>query len=156
MVGGRPEPLFRWEYLRKPESNVPSAHFHMHAHRDEIVYLLLTGGKSNLRIKKRAQQLGEASPTIPQLSSLHLPLGAPRFRPCLEDVLQFLIEEFGIDCEAGWREAIHEGRRAWRRVQTGVVVRDCPDEAARVLKELGYTVVAPENLPQESSKLALY
>jgi hypothetical protein len=152
----KPEPLFRWEYLRKPESNVPSAHFHMHAHRDEVVYLLLTGNASNARIKRRAGQLALDSPTIPQLSDLHLPLGGPRFRPCLEDVLQFLIEEFGIDCEAGWRDAVHEGRRAWRRLQTGVVVRDCPDEAVRVLEDMGYKIVPPEVPCRESDKITLY
>lgn len=156
MAGNHPEPLFRWEYVRNPTSSVPSAHFHLHAHRDEIVYLLLTGGEGNRRVKKRAQQVGETSPTIPRLSALHLPLGGPRFRPCLEDVLQFLILEFGIDRADDWENAIHEGRRNWRRVQTGVVVRDSPDEAVRVLKELGYTIEAPQNPPPESAKIILY
>lgn len=152
----KPEPLFRWEYLREPESNVPCAHFHIHAHRDEAVYLLLTGKASNARIKRRAAQLDANTPNVPQLSDLHLPLGGPRFRPCLEDILQFLVEEFGIDCEGGWKDAIHEGRRAWRRLQTGVVVRDCPDEAVRVLEDLGYKIEPPQNPRPESSKIILY
>jgi hypothetical protein len=97
-------PLFRWEYLRQPESNVPCAHFHIHAHRDEAVYLLLTGKGSNTRIKKRAAQLDANAQVVPQLSDLHFPVGGPRFRPSLEDVIQFLVEEFGIDCEAGWKD----------------------------------------------------
>ncbi|QKW36302.1 hypothetical protein HUT06_21575 [Actinomadura sp. NAK00032] len=152
----KPEPLFRWEYLRHPESNVPCAHFHVHAHRDEAVYLLLTGKGDNARIRKRAAQLDADTPVIPQLSDLHLPLGGPRFRPCLEDVLQFLVEEFGIDCEVGWKDAIHKGRRAWRRLQTGVVVRDCPDEAVRVLKDLGYAIEPPTEPRAESNKITLY
>ena len=115
----KPQPLFRWEYLRQPESNVPCAHFHIHAHRDEAVYLLLTGKGNNARIKRRAAQLDEDAPVVPQLSDLHFPLGGPRFRLCLEDILQFLVEEFGIDCETGWKDAIHQGRADWRRVQLG-------------------------------------
>lgn len=152
----KPQPLFRWEYLRRPESNVPCAHFHIHAHRDEGVYLLLTGKGNNARIKRRTAQLDADTPVVPQLSDLHFPLGGPRFRPCLEDILQFLVEEFGIDCEAGWKDAIHEGRRSWRRVQAGVVVRDCPNEAVRVLEDLGYKIEPPPDPPPESSKITLY
>ncbi|MDL4815980.1 hypothetical protein [Actinomadura opuntiae] len=152
----KPEPLFRWEYLRHPESNVPCAHFHIHAHRDETVYLLLTGKRSNARVRKRTAQLDADTPVVPQLSDLHFPLGGPRFRPCLEDVLQFLVEEFGIDCEAGWKDAIDEGRRAWRRLQAGVVVRDCPAEAVRVLEDLGYKIERPAEPRPESSKIILY
>ena len=34
---------------------------------------------------------------MPQFSDLHIPLGGPRYRPCLEDLLEFLIVEFGLD-----------------------------------------------------------
>jgi hypothetical protein len=139
-MAGKAEPLFRWEYIRTPDSNLPSAHFHVHAHRDEAVYLLMCS-EGNRRVDERAAQLDASKPRIPQVSDLHLPLGGPRFRPCLEDVLQFLIEE---------------GRRTWRRLQTGTVVRDCPQEAARVLELLGYKVEPPDPSPAESAKLSMY
>ncbi|MFB4319948.1 hypothetical protein [Actinomadura sp. 21ATH] len=156
MAGGNAEPLFRWEYIRHPKSNIPGAHFQVHAHRDEVVYLLLSGGAANRRIKNRLDQLDRTSPTIPQLSNLHFPVGGARFRPCLEDALQFLVEEFGIDRQDGWKDVLCEGRRAWRRAQTGVVVRDCPDEAVRVLRSLGYKIEEPHAKPPVSDRLAMY
>jgi hypothetical protein len=36
------------------------------------------------------------------VSSLHVPLGGSRFRPCLEDFIQFLICECGFDPYDGW------------------------------------------------------
>ncbi|NVI89229.1 hypothetical protein [Actinomadura sp. BRA 177] len=156
MAGGKAEPLFRWEYIRHPKSNIPGAHFQIHAHRDEVVYMLLTGRRANRRIKDRVNQLDSPRPRIPQLSNLHFPVGGPRFRPCLEDVLQFLVEEFGIDCEENWKKVLCEGRRGWRRMQTGVVVRDCPDEAVRVLRDLGYKIEEPDEKPPVSHKLIMY
>ena len=64
-------------------------------------------------------------------------------RPCLEDVLQMLHEEFGIDVEPGFQNVLDTGRARWRRRQLGAAVRDAPAEAARVLSEMGFTVTAP-------------
>ena len=155
---GASEPLFRWEFLRQPKSDgVPSAHFHLHGHRDEIVFLLLTGGDGKRRTVERSSQLIEAQPTIPQVSALHIPLGGARFRPCLEDILQFLIEEFDVDSQPEAIEAICEGRRDWRRRQVATVVRDCPDEAVRLLKDLGYGITPPDEPPTErGDKLTMY
>jgi hypothetical protein len=48
-----------------------------------------------------------------------------------------------------------QGRLAWRRLQTGVVVRDCPKEAVRVLEDLGYKIEPPTEPRPESSKITL-
>lgn len=153
---GTSEPLFRWEFLRSPLSRIPSAHFQIHAHRDEIVYLLLAGGATSPRAVKRAGELASDQPDLPRVCDVHIPLGGARFRPCLEDVLQFLIEEFGISCQNGWRPAIEAGRLNWRKIQAGAVARDFPDEAARVLESLGYEVTAPKEKPATGSKIAQY
>ena len=79
------------------------------------------------------------------LSSLHLPVGGERFRPCLEDLLQFVVDECGVDHHQGWRTHLEEGRLLWRRRQLASAVRDIPDEAARVLRDLGWTVSAPSD-----------
>lgn len=81
------------------------------------------------------------------VSSLHVPLGGSRFRPCLEDFVQFLIYECAFDSCDGWRTVVEDGRERWRRRQAAAVVRDAPDEAVRVLRNLGYTVQKPDPLP---------
>jgi hypothetical protein len=58
-------------------------------------------------------------------------------------VIEFAAEEFGIDTRDGWRTAIRTGRADWRHKQTATVARDCPQEAAQALTEMGYQVTAP-------------
>jgi hypothetical protein len=40
------------------------------------------------------------------MSDLHFPVGGSRFRPSLEDVLDMLVRELGVDHEPGWRDAL--------------------------------------------------
>lgn len=77
------------------------------------------------------------------LSALHLPVGGARLRPCLEDFVQFAIDECGIDATDGYMAFLEGGRERWRRRQIATAVRDVPDEAARVLTSLGYTITPP-------------
>jgi hypothetical protein len=62
--------------------------------------------------------------TLPRLASLHLPVGGVRFRPSLEDVLEFAIRELGVEALSGWEDAIAEGQQRWRWVQLQAAVRD--------------------------------
>ena len=131
------EPLFRYEYLRKPNGNIPCAHLQVHAHRDAFTHALSAAGRNSTRGKR----LGTRDPgEPPALSAYHFPLGGTRFRPCLEDVLQSLQDEFGLDAAPGWEDALCQGRERWRKRQIGASVRDSPEQAARVLRELGYRV----------------
>ncbi|MGL5826464.1 MAG: hypothetical protein ACRCYU_16880, partial [Nocardioides sp.] len=152
---GFTEPLLRYEF-DSIQSDLPAAHLHVHGHRDESVYLLF---RSTRRTRQRSRAdvvagniTGRA---YPRLSNLHFPLGGPRMRPCIEDVLQFLIVEFGVDAVAGYQAVIDRGREDWRRRQIRVSVRDSPDEAVRVLEELGYSVQEPPSGPIESRRKAL-
>ena len=123
-------PVFRIHYRRESPGR-PTAHVHVHAHRGALSHLLSRAGH-----------------TFPHdMSSLHIPVGGSRFRPCLEDFIQFLICECKFDALAGWRPHVEAGRERWRRRQAAAVVRDVPEEAARVLRELGYTVEAPDPPP---------
>lgn len=132
------EPLFRYEYLRVPGKDQPGAHIHMHAHRDGIAHVMSKVGASTKRARRRAD-----SGTVPRMSELHFPVGGPRYRPCVEDVLEMLVCELGVDCDAEGRRALEDGREEWRRQQIRTVVRDAPDEAVHVLKALGYRVRTP-------------
>ncbi len=128
-------PIMRFEYERGATSK-PRAHVQVHAHRGALSHLL-----SQAR-----------HPTPHSMESLHLPVGGDRFRPCLEDVIEFLVVECKFDCQEGWRAASEAGRERWRRMQTRTAVRDSPSEAAAALQALGYTVAAPEtaNGPQDN------
>jgi hypothetical protein len=131
------EPLFRYEYLRRPAGLVPAAHLQIHAHRDEFVYLLVASDKGRPKMRQRKDE-------VPRLSLYHFPLGGHRFRPCLEDILESLILEFGIDRLPNWKSAVEEGRESWRRTQLKAAVRDAPTDAATTLTALGWTCTPPD------------
>jgi hypothetical protein len=144
------EPLFRYDYLRNPSAPIPCAHLQVHAHRDAFTHALSSAGRAS----KRGRRMGNRTPSDhPQLSDFHFPLGGPRFRPCIEDILTALQDEFGLDTGSGWQEALVNGRTNWKRQQIGAAVRDAPQEAVRVLEELGYSVTGTGS-QERSEKLA--
>lgn len=134
------EPLFRYEYVRKPGLDHPSAHIQLHAHRDAITHVMGNVGHSTARARRRSRD-----DDVPRMSDLHFPVGGPRFRPCLEDVLEMLVCELGVDCTSEGRATLREERADWRRLQVAVVVRDAPESAASTLASLGYSVSPPSD-----------
>jgi hypothetical protein len=126
-------PLLRLEY-RSDMQTPPICHWQIHAERGAFTHLLTHGQAKDARRVSRPHDL----------SSLHLPVGGERFRPCLEDVLQFLMCECGVDPKSGWQAAVEAGRERWRCRQIGSAVRDSPTDAARVLRDLGYSVTPPD------------
>jgi hypothetical protein len=73
-------PVLRIHYYRKPRGK-PGAHIHLHGHRGALSHLLSQAGCEHPH----------------DMSSLHIPVGGARFRPCLEDFIQFLICECKFD-----------------------------------------------------------
>jgi len=146
---GDGQPLFRYEYDRDAVDDMPAAHIQLHAHRDAFAYVMSKAGTSTPRAKRRVTR-GE----VPRIADLHFPVGGHRFRPCFEDVLEMLVTEFGVDSTPEGRRALRDGREAWRRAQVGAVVRDAPDEAIRVLEDLGYRVRLKRGArkPEEKTK----
>lgn len=132
------EPLFRYEFVDALSAALPTAHLHVHAHRDEMLFQLFRSSKKRSRTK--ADRALDPKLASPRLSGIHFPLGGTRMRPVLEDVLQMLITEFCIDTITGAEDALSEGRLRWRRRQVGALVRDAPEQAIRVLSEMGYEV----------------
>ncbi len=101
---GVSEALFRYDYLRQPNS-VPSAHVQVHAHRDAITTSWLdaepvASGHAGACVtpRKAADSRSCRIFTFPSVG---------RFRPCLEDVLEMVIDELGVDYEDGAHEASH-------------------------------------------------
>lgn len=136
------EQLVRFEYVKDMRSRVPAAHVQVHGTHEALTELMAEAGSGTKRGRRR--QASAAGGKSPRLAELHFPVGGHRFRPCLEDVLEMLIEEFGIDVPGGdlpaARETLADGRETWRRSQVGAAVRDAPNEAVRVLRELGYQI----------------
>lgn len=127
-------PLVRLDY-RTDMNRAPVAHWQIHAERGAFSHLLA-----------RAHAVDKSRVGKPhELSSLHFPVGGERFRPCLEDFLQFLVGECGVDALPGWAAFVEKGREGWRRKQLRSTIRDAEQEAADVLRRLGWTVTAPEH-----------
>lgn len=84
-----------FEYERAGTSK-PRAHVEVHAHRGALSHLLSRSGH----------------PAPHSMESLHLPVGGERFRPILEDVIEFLIVECRFIAKPHWRQPVAEGRNA--------------------------------------------
>jgi hypothetical protein len=119
-------PIIRWDYDRSP-NNKPRSHAQITAHRGALSHIL-----SRLEHK-----------TPHSIESLHIPMDGERFRPCLEDVIEFLIRDCGFHGSDGWKQTVRDGRTRWRRIQTHAVVRDSPQSAVAELEALGYTITPP-------------
>jgi len=139
------QPLFRYEYERSMSPRLPAAHIQFHGTHPELEQAMAEGGDSTPRAKRRKR--GKAPI---RLSALHFPVGGSRFRPALEDVMEMLIEEFGVEPEGSVRaarEVLAQSRETWRRTQVATVVRDAPSAAVRALREMGYRIDPPGGGP---------
>lgn len=125
-------PLLRLEY-RADMHTEPISHWQFHAERGAFTHLL-THAQAHGRVKNPHS-----------LASLHLPTGGERFRPSLEDLIEFLIRDCGVDSVPGWEDAVREGREVWRRRQLRAAVRDLQAEAAEVLEQHGWEVHPPRD-----------
>jgi hypothetical protein len=131
------EPILRYDFIRTPSGTVPSAHINMHTQSDALVRAMADAGTS----RRTTKRLPKSDGTIrARPSQLHLPLGGPRFRPALEDVLEMLVAEFSIDRATGWQDSLREGRSLWRDTQLRAAVADNTAAAVDALRELGFAV----------------
>lgn len=126
-------PLVRMEFEDQYSSGAPHAHWQFHGERGAFSHLLARAGAFSPYVTDRPHSL----------STLHFPVGGDRFRPCIEDFIEFLIRECGVDSVEGWEKHLAAGREIWRRMQFRAAVRDVPVEAAELLRGLGWDVRAP-------------
>lgn len=152
---GGTNPLFRYEFDARTTDRLPSAHIHFHGQHSDLEKAMGDCGTSTPRAKKRSNGKSKVL-----LSDLHFPVGGARFRPALEDVMQMLIEEFGIRPHGGLSVGnayshLAEARERWRRMQVATCVRDAPSEAIATLRQLGYTVTDPPDGPAPEKPLKL-
>jgi hypothetical protein len=129
-------PIFRFDYLYDADW-VPHSHIQVHGQRGALSHLLSKTGH----------------PAPHDMAALHLPTGGQRFRPGLEDVIQFLIVDCRFDHLDGWKAAVDAARAEWRATQVKAATRAMAVYAAAALEELGYTVIPPEGRhPQPGEK----
>lgn len=57
------------------------------------------------------------------LEKLHFPVGGRRFRPSLEDIIEFLVAERLADGREGWEQVVEEGRDKFQRNQLRAAIR---------------------------------
>lgn len=120
-------PIIRFEYLYEADW-VPHSHIQVHGERGALSHLLTKTERKKPH----------------DMSALHLPTGGARFRPSLEDIVQFLVVDCKFDRLVSWHEVVDKHREKWRRKQTRAAVRSMAEEAANELIELGYAVEPPE------------
>ena len=129
-------PVFRYEYEEAKESGpLPAAHFQVHGRHPDLEGLMSAAG----RLKSRSS----GGSGIPNVADLHFPVGGTRFRPCLEDVLEMLIQEFRVDPLPDKETALlalAAGRQDWRERQLRTSIRDNPAVAVDQVRRLGYSV----------------
>lgn len=112
--------ILHYDYDREPANDYPQAHFQV------------AGDAPNLRALARAGERGDSR----ELHDFHFPVGGRRFRPTLEDVVEFLIVEQLAEARAGWQDAIEEHRTTWYQRQLLAAVRRDPDLVRSYLAEL--------------------
>lgn len=69
------------------------------------------------------------------LHKLHFPVGGRRYRPCLEDVIEFMINEGFADGRLGWTDVLKAERDAFLMNQLRAAVRRHPEVATAVIRE---------------------
>ena len=121
-------PIITYDFVREPPNRYPEAHIHLHGQSDALQRMLDSCG------------LGDRKP-----ADLHIPVGGRRFRPCLEDIIEFCILEELVIPRDRWQEALELGRREYHEQQLRAAVRRFPTQAAEVLMSEGWQVVRPPN-----------
>ena len=119
--------IAHWDYERDPTHPYPPAHVQVNGEAPHFEELCT----------RARDRLGKACPERP-LKDLHLPVGGRRYRPSLEDVIEFLILEDLVDCRDGWADVIEAHRSAWEERQLMAAVRRNPDAAIEQLRLDGH------------------
>ncbi|WP_245242153.1 hypothetical protein [Streptomyces sp. NEAU-H3] len=98
------EGLFHYDYERRKGDGYPDAH---------------------LQVYGSSAAWEEALPGRP-LTKLHFPMGGTRFRPCVEDVVEFLIVEGVVNPRRGWKEVLNTSRNRFQENQLKAAMRRNP------------------------------
>lgn len=112
------EMVFHYDYDRSPSNGYPPAHFQV------------AGESASFR--SLCEQTGQQK----ELKDLHFPVGGKRFRPSLEDIVEFLVVEGFVDTRDDWRAVLEDSRTRWYRTQLRAAVRRDEEAVRQFLREL--------------------
>ncbi len=112
--------LFHYDYERDKADGYPDAHLQVCATSD--LFDSLNNPKTD---------------SGRSLAQLHFPVGGKRFRPCLEDVIEFLIVERIVEHREGYESVIQAGRERFRRNQLMAAMRRDPETVAKFVDRYG-------------------
>jgi hypothetical protein len=73
------------------------------------------------------QKLNRGPDARRPLEKLHFPVGGKRFRPCLEDIIEFLVAERLVEARDGHEEILEDGRARFHRRQLRAAMRRHPE-----------------------------
>lgn len=127
-VGETPGETFAsWDYTREPANEYPAAHLHLYD----------TSGSTRTLLDSAGRDKDSAA-------DLHLPVGGKRYRPCLEDVIEFCILEKLVDFRDSWQKTLTKHRSMYLDRQLRAAARRGQVAVAEVLEEAGWSVTPPE------------
>jgi hypothetical protein len=110
--------LCHFDYERTKQDGYPESHLQVH------------GTSTALEAWKLSDKRG--------LDKLHFPTGGRRFRPTLEDVIDFLVAERLVpDLSENGRNELEAGRERFRVIQLRAAIRRDPDTARQALRDFG-------------------
>ncbi len=115
------------DYTRNPSNHFPAAHLHVAGQRDDLDGIYLGYDRKTRKLR-----------------DLHLPVGGKRFRPTLEDLVEFMITEEMVNPRGGWEQVLQEHRSRWEAIQLKAAVRRNPEDAATELRDASWEVTAPK------------
>ena len=113
--------LLHYDYERDKADDYPDAHLQVVATSEEWEEVALRYGT-------------EPRP----LERLHLPVGGRRYRPTVEDLIEFLIVEKLVTPRRGWKRWVEDGRADFEERQLRAAVRRNPEAAIAILREEGH------------------
>jgi hypothetical protein len=133
--------LCRWDYERG-KLGYPEAHLQVYGESDVLAQWPSADSRDHDDDCQPDCQLVHDGEPFRQMARLHLPAGDRRYRPTLEDVVEFLVTEQLASPRQGWRQAVDEGRGRWRRIQLSAAVRRDPDTARTALARVDAEAMA--------------
>ncbi|PWI09926.1 hypothetical protein DIZ27_14600 [Streptomyces sp. NWU339] len=118
--------LFHYDYEREKADGYPDAHLQVYGNSD--LFLALNDPRAD---------------SGRSLAQLHFPVGGKRFRPCLEDVIEFLIVERLVEARDNHEKVLEVGREGFRRNQLLAAMRRDPGAVEVFVERYGMRGTAP-------------